>query len=319
MICSSFCGMRKNNETLITLAVAIFHACFHPTKGNVIDWCLKVSAGERYSRNFQLQKDAHGKFWLVDINLQNIEFSVLPSGLHLVSSDVVYFSTTDSLYKGVSVFHRFNTDEAGYRGARFESLGVLLAPPPSKRNTAWRHVKALRDLLQTLHCQNISVEDESYWGPARAYYESRKGVEGGLEWCGWSYELSSNTDSSWFPTASSSSQSPSPIAPTYANPTLHLPHLLRILGPSSITLYKYAIGRKRILIYTSPPVEAACILCHVAADMCFEAQLETGSSSSQPFSDEPSSPVSTATTRSRLRGKQKEPIDVLGMGYAQVY
>jgi hypothetical protein len=43
--------------------------------------------------------------------------------------------------------------------------------------------------------------------------------------------------------------------------TLHLPHLLHILGPSSLTLYKYVLGRHRILIYTLPPVEAASILC----------------------------------------------------------
>lgn len=25
--------------------VAIFHASFHPTKGNLVDWCLKASDG----------------------------------------------------------------------------------------------------------------------------------------------------------------------------------------------------------------------------------------------------------------------------------
>lgn len=61
---------------------------------------------------------------------------------------------------------------------------------------------------------------------------------------------------------------------TSHHPTLHLPHLLRILGPSSLTLYKHVLGRRRILIYTQPPVEAACILCQVAADMCFDDQLD---------------------------------------------
>ncbi|KAH8985068.1 hypothetical protein EDB86DRAFT_2833285 [Lactarius hatsudake] len=40
----------------------------------------------------------------------------------------------------------------------------------------------------------------------------------------------------------------------HVSPTLHLPHLLRALGPSS--LY-YVFGRRRILIYTHLPVEAA--------------------------------------------------------------
>lgn len=84
-----------------------------------------------------------------------------------------------------------------------------------------------------------------------------------------------------------------------ANPTLQLPHFLRILGPSSLTLYKHVLGRRRILIYTQPPVEAACILCQVAADMCFEDQTAVES-------------VEGVSSRLRQRGKQKGGINVLG-------
>lgn len=80
------------------------------------------------------------------------------------------------------------------------------------------------------------------------------------------------------------------------NPAVHLPHFLRILGPSSLTLYKHVVGRRRILIYTHPPVEAASVLCQVAADMCYELQVEYSTPSSGS---------------SRLRGK--EAISVLGM------
>lgn len=76
-------------------------------------------------------------------------------------------------------------------------------------------------------------------------------------------------------------------------PTVHLPHMLRILGPSSLTLFKHVFGRRRILIYTLPPVEAACILCQAAADMCYEAQVTTDGS--------------------QLKGRNKDPISVLGM------
>ena len=89
-----------------------------------------------------------------------------------------------------------------------------------------------------------------------------------------------------------------------ASPTLHLPHLLRALGPSALTLYKHVLGRRRILIYTQPPVEAACFLCQVAADMCFEDQ-------TTPASDPPTegeTPVATP----KLKGKHKEGINVLG-------
>lgn len=88
------------------------------------------------------------------------------------------------------------------------------------------------------------------------------------------------------------------------NPTLHLTHLLRILGPSSLTLYKHVLGRRRILILTLPPVEAACVLCHVAADLCFEEQVDY--TSPQPGSSRDDLPR-------RLKGKSREGISVLGM------
>jgi hypothetical protein len=86
----------------------------------------------------------------------------------------------------------------------------------------------------------------------------------------------------------------------HASPTLHLPHLLRVLGPSSLTLYKHVLGRRRILIYTQPPVEAACFLCQVAADMCFEDQ-------TTPLSED-----ETPGATPQLKGKHKEGINVLG-------
>lgn len=71
-----------------------------------------------------------------------------------------------------------------------------------------------------------------------------------------------------------------------------------------MTLYKHILGRRRILIYTLPPVEAACILCQVAADICYEAQ-QQGATTKEDNTTQPG-------TR-RLRGKSAEPISVLGM------
>ncbi|KAJ3810910.1 hypothetical protein F5876DRAFT_76333 [Lentinula aff. lateritia] len=239
--------------------VAIFHASFHPTRGNVIDWSVTASG---------------------DFNLDNLEFSALPSGLHLVEQDIVYFSKDG--HQGVCAFRRVKSTEDGHRGFRLSSLGVLLAK--STRPKPWRHVAALKDLMVMLYARMELTEtlqpSETDWQPSRMYFESHesKSVDlgGAGDWCGWSHELDGeNRDRS------------------NINPTLHLPHLLRILGPSTLTLYKHVIGRKRTLIYTLPPVEAACILCHVAADFCYEQQVDT--------------------TSNRLPGKSKEGIQVLGM------
>ena len=103
--------------------------------------------------------------------------------------------------------------------------------------------------------------------------------------------------------------------PDFYNPTVHLPHLLRILGLSTITLYKHILARKRILIYTLPPVEASGILCQVAADMCYEDQVDYDSSL-----DQRNPPVGLDTGGSRvdgsslrLKGRTRESIRVLGM------
>lgn len=49
------------------------------------------------------------------------------------------------------------------------------------------------------------------------------------------------------------------------HPAFHLPHVLHIMGISSLTLFKHALGRRRILIHAHPPVESACLLAQLAA------------------------------------------------------
>ncbi|KAG1820030.1 hypothetical protein EV424DRAFT_1403194 [Suillus variegatus] len=252
--------------------VAIFHASFHPTKGNLVDWCLKSSD---------------------DLELDGVEFSTLPSGLHLVDQDVVYF--TKDTHSGICVFRRRRTAEQGHRGFRLTSLGVLLAK--STRPRPWRHVAALRTLADSIYLsletRGVLEPSESDWEPARIFFEERKvrraDLSGAGEWYGWSHELD-NPDSEL----------------SRFNPTMHLSHLLRILGPSALTLYKHVLGRQRILIYTLPPVEAACILCQVAADICYAAQLDP--STNDINENDPATQYYT-----RLKGKTQEGIHVLGM------
>jgi hypothetical protein len=61
------------------------------------------------------------------------------------------------------------------------------------------------------------------------------------------------------------------------------------------------LGRRRILVYTQPPIEPAWILCQVAADMCFDDQTALESSEG------------STTLRPRLKARQKQGINVLGV------
>ncbi|KZT66324.1 hypothetical protein DAEQUDRAFT_813671 [Daedalea quercina L-15889] len=248
--------------------VAIFHAAFHPTQGNVIHWSLKASE---------------------DVDLSHVEYSCLPSGLHLLESDVVYFTKDD--HQGVCVFHRQQTAEEGHRGYRLSSLGILLAK--SVRPRPWLHVPALKTLFYTIFTSlgdwGVLIPAETDWEPARVFFEERKvrqpDLGGAGDWRGWGAELERDG------------------ATLDTDPTIHLPHLLRILGPSSLTLYKHVLGRRRILIYTLPPVEAACILCQVAADICY--QWQNGDADAPIDHDTQPAP--------RLKGKSIEGVKVLGM------
>ncbi|KAG8792032.1 hypothetical protein FRC12_007465 [Ceratobasidium sp. 428] len=241
---------------------ALFHSSFHPTKGNIVDFQLKV-------------RD--------DINLDGVEFSSLPSGLHLVDQDVIHF-TKDGLC-GIAVFRRRRIRENGLRGVRLGAVGVLIGSAPRAR--PWLHLPHLKRLAAHLEA---TPED---WDPLTEYYESHRQPdivpsESALEipelWSGWEHELS---------TASPN------------HPLHHLPCLLHAFGPSIMTLFRFVLARRRVLIYTrvptsasrssfnslasrqseestspsvvdqtveagaAPVVEPACVLARVAADICF--------------------------------------------------
>ncbi|KAI0321549.1 hypothetical protein OF83DRAFT_1168398 [Amylostereum chailletii] len=249
--------------------VALFHASFHPTQGNIVDWSRKNDD---------------------ELSLDGVEFCALPSGLHTVDQDVIYF--THGSCPGVCVFRRRKTTAHGQRGFRLSSFGVLLAP--SVRPRPWLHVPALHALADEFYEASADEDVESLheerWTSARAFFEAREvrheDLGGAGQWNGWDEELDNEP--------STSSTQPSP------NPTMNLSHFLRLLGPSSLTIYKHILGRKRVLIYTPPPVERACMLCYAAADMCFEDQ--AGDAELTP-----------EAARARLKGKQRAGVRVLGM------
>ncbi|CAE6486496.1 hypothetical protein RSOLAG22IIIB_13177 [Rhizoctonia solani] len=244
--------------------VALFHSAFHPTRGNIVDFSLKV-------------RD--------DVNLDGVEFSSLPSGLHLVDQDVIHF-TQDGLC-GIAVFRRRRTKENGLRGVRLGAVGVLIGSAPRAR--PWLHLPHLKRLAAHLE---DTPED---WAPLESYFDSHRqpdivpdesSIDVSDIWSGWEHELSIASPN---------------------HPLHHLPCLLHAFGPSIMTLFRFVLARRRVLIYTrvpvppsrsgslnslttrfseseptrpsidqtaaeagaAPVVEPACVLARVAADICF--------------------------------------------------
>ena len=117
--------------------------------------------------------------------------ALLPS---ILTKTTLSYFTKDS-HPGVCVFRRRRTTESGQRGFRLSSLGVLLVN--SARPRPWRHVDALKSLIDTIYSslesRGVLEPVESDWEPAQMFFEERMvrradlGGAGG--WHGWSYEL----------------------------------------------------------------------------------------------------------------------------------
>ena len=144
----------------------------------------------------------------IGIDLDGVEFCVLPSGLHLVERDTVYFSHKN--YTGLAVFRRRPTQSKSHRGFRLSSLGILLQEAPRPR--PWLHLQSLRELADRIYgeadrresggAENLlelegtgtslgDLNDEDF-APAVKWYERRRADAERTSfgsWSGWSDEL----------------------------------------------------------------------------------------------------------------------------------
>ena len=196
--------------TMILELVAIFHASFHPTKGNMVDWSLKASDGA-YTPSLSWTV----VFWLFQSRLRlgtttaRIQrLAQWPTfswtGRHVCFCQFVlvifphwsynsYFTKENQ--HGLCVFRRRQTDERGHRGFRLSSMGILLAN--STRPRPWRHLKALKALTDVIYSRALDRGNldiiEADWEPARVFFEERKlrraDLGGAGDWTGWSHEL----------------------------------------------------------------------------------------------------------------------------------
>ena len=140
--------------------------------------------------------------------MDGVEFSVLPSGLHLVERDVVYFS--HGPHAGLAVFRRRPTLSKGHRGFRLSSLAILLQEAPRPR--PWLHINSLRELADRIYKdadarESGGAEDllgldnagiglgdlkDADFAPAEKWFERRRADPSRSSfdsWSGWSDEL----------------------------------------------------------------------------------------------------------------------------------
>lgn len=203
-----------------------------------------------------------------------------------------YFS--HSKYTGLALFRRRPTPSRDHRGFRLSSLGILLAD--TQRPKPWLHLTSLQSLADRMYASASDREAQAVandgegssgasdqqrragelidkdWEHIREWFTEHEAkddstIPDGGAWAGWSNEL--NAVSCLVATLLGHI-SDLIFQINVHNPSLHLSHLLRILGPSSMTLYKFVLSRRRVMIYTLPPVEVSCMLSWLAADLCRE-------------------------------------------------
>ncbi|KAI8932589.1 hypothetical protein NX059_010093 [Plenodomus lindquistii] len=174
-----------------------------------------------------------------DISLQDaVEYKSLPSGVHAVPSDLVYF--THEGHAGLSAFAR-GAGSAEDRNATFVSVGVLVRKTGGcgRLGRAWLLAARLQQLAGTLanDCEAVNVLDD-FW--AEQTTTTPKG-----------HSRARATS-----TASAVVDGDETLPDNH--PARSLGQYLDTLGPLAFRLHQAALLRKRILFVGSAPVRAAC-------------------------------------------------------------
>ncbi|GBB97021.1 hypothetical protein RclHR1_00290019 [Rhizophagus clarus] len=240
--------MNESQSDHVSNVVAIYIVRFDTKKGNMVEW--------QYPEDF---------------DLKGIEFQALPSGLHAVSKDIIYF--TRPPFIGVCVFRNEPTfDQSLDRGAHMAAVGVLVIPTAETGlcGRPWNHLSFLKnEILQRVNSSDgysslvdyfekrgirlnsvdndlISLESES--GPSTL---RRRALSSGSNS---RPQYSRNRCLSTSEMSTSSYQVPV----TSVHPAHHFPDFVRSCGPTIFLLWKAALLKKRILFYSPPPVEESC-------------------------------------------------------------
>ncbi|GKT47886.1 uncharacterized protein ColSpa_08067 [Colletotrichum spaethianum] len=191
-----------------------------------------------------------------------VEYKSLPSGLHTVADDLIYF-VHDGEHAGLSAFINTPCDEEEARHARMIAVGVLVPLSYGRLGRAWRHAEGLKDIASKL------AEDRKNTGLLDAYWEKNKAKEGAEQ----------ERPAMESPSVSFSAQAAQPKKATHNrsrsasdgasllpsghrlspyHPAWSLTTLLDTFGPLIFPIHRAALLRKRILISCHAPVREIC-------------------------------------------------------------
>uniref|UniRef100_A0A3P8USL4 DENN domain-containing protein 11 n=1 Tax=Cynoglossus semilaevis TaxID=244447 RepID=A0A3P8USL4_CYNSE len=172
-----------------------------------------------------------------DINLDGVEFKSMASGSHRVTSDFIYFRKGP--FFGLACFANMPVESELERGARMKSVGIL---SPSY-TLLYRYMHFLEN--QVRH----QLQCPGQYSPLEAFYEDKKAV----------LQPSGNSVVSACPTWSVTNIN------RCMHPEMKITHpagcmsqFIQFFGEQIMVLWKFALLRKRLLIFSPPPVGVVC-------------------------------------------------------------
>ncbi|KAJ5535735.1 hypothetical protein N7513_008921 [Penicillium frequentans] len=189
-----------------------------------------------------------------------VEYKSLPSGLHNVTEDLVYF--VHDQYAGISAFLNRPAAEAE-RNARMFAIGVLVPLSSGRLGKSWRHAPKLKELALRYAADMADTQPLSdYWDTFQLGGTQAAPVDSPIE-----SPLSLRfrpEDRQDRPDNRNRAFSDAMVLETFRpaltpfHPASSLPDFLDCFGPLIFPLYRAALLRKRILFMNEAPVHTPC-------------------------------------------------------------
>ncbi|KAJ9151792.1 Protein LCHN [Pleurostoma richardsiae] len=202
-----------------------------------------------------------------------VEYKSLPSGLHTVQDDLIYFvhdgggDGSGTGHAGLSAFVNTRTDEAEARHARMIAVGVLVPLSYGRLGRAWRHAEGLKRMAAQLVADRKQTQIlEQYWEKVRprekaAAEQPQSGKESPLASPAMSFHQI-RPGGAGHARNRSASDGTALMPPGHRlspyHPAWSLTTLLDTFGPLIFPIHRAALLRKRILISTHAPVHDVC-------------------------------------------------------------
>lgn len=173
-----------------------------------------------------------------DMDLDGVEFKAIASGSHRVSTDFIYFRKGS--YFGLACFANMAVESTVERGARMKSVGIL---SPSY-TLLYRYMSFLE------HQVRLQLQTPGHYSPLEAFYEDKRAVlpPTGEE------VVSACPANAWGAVINHSMHPEMKIT----HPAGCMSQFIRFFGEQIMVLWKLALLRRRILIFSPPPVGVVC-------------------------------------------------------------